>query len=350
MEIHPRISAIEIPGFIGIWLYLVRGQKTAIIDTGPKYPLTEPAEKLNITSTDSDLGQKTTTISAALSQSSDNDTTPVIKYATPVLDRLGMTLADIDFILNSHIHFDHTAGNAAIKNASNAQILIHASDAIYFEKPELLFERELAPIVEVLLGKEHLDEEKKRYLDEETGPGPYVAVDRQLKDNDIIELGEGCDLKVIHLPGHTQGCVAFYLEEEGILFAGDSLEGVCGFGGGLPILDDPAAYEKSLERVQKMPLKVLVHAHPFQSLTMSHKTVMRDEEIRKYLDESREFAQRLREAAESVTPDFTKRPFLELYDEVVGMLPKEAGLKTTSEMPRQFFSAATLLNCIKQMK
>ena len=83
---------------------------------------------------------------------------------------------------------------------------------------------------------------------------------------------------------------------------------------------------------------------------MPHKTVMRDVEIKKYIDESREFAQRLREAAKSVAPDFTKRPFFELYDEVVGMLPKEACLKTTSEMPIQFFSAATLLNCIKQMK
>ena len=349
MEIHPRVSAIEIPGFIGICLYLVRGQKTAIIDTGPNYPLAEPVAKLNIGSTDPDPGQEATTISAALNHSSDNPTTPVVKYATPVLHRLGMTLADIDFILNSHVHFDHTAGNAAVKRASNAQILIHADEAIYFEKPELLFERELAPIIELILGKEHLDEEKRRYMNEETGPGPYVAVDRHLEDNDIIELGGGLDLKVIHLPGHTPGSVGFYWEEEGILFAGDSLEGICGFGGGLPILDDLAAYESSLARVQELAPKVLVHAHPFQSLTIFDKNVMRDVEIKQYLEECGEFAQRLREAAKTVAPDFTKRPFFELYDEVIGMLPKEACLKTTSEMPRQFFSAATLLNCIKKM-
>ena len=112
-----------------------------------------------------------------------------------------MTLSDIDLILNTHIHFDHTAGNAAVKNASNAQILIHSDEVKYFEKPELLFEQELAPIIEMILGKDYLEAEMNSYLNEFTGPGPYVAVDRTMKDNDIIELGEGNDLKVIHLVG-----------------------------------------------------------------------------------------------------------------------------------------------------
>ena len=329
MEIHPRVTEIDVSGLGGIWLYLVRGQKTAIIDTGPKKPLPFAASQV---------------------KSLDNDVTPVLKFVPPALEKVGMTLADIDLILNTHIHFDHTAGNAAIKSASNAQILIHADDAIYFEKPELLFERELAPIIEIILGKEHIDEEMKRYLDEETGPGPYVAVDRRLKDNDVIELGEGCDLKVVHLPGHTQGSVGFYWEEEGILFAGDAMQGVCGHDGGLSILDDPAAYEKSLERVQKLPLKVLVHSHPFRGLTVPHTAIMRDMEIKQYLEECREFMQMLREAVKSVAPDLSRRPFVELYDEVVSKLPEEVGLKKTNEMPRQFFSAATLLNCIKQIE
>ncbi|MBW1862273.1 MAG: MBL fold metallo-hydrolase [Deltaproteobacteria bacterium] len=329
MEIHPRVSAVDVSGLGGIWLYLVRGKRTAIIDTGPKMPLPFAMNQI---------------------KGLDNDVPPVLHFVPPALEKLGMTLADIDLILNTHIHFDHTAGNAAIKSASNAQILIHASEAKYFEKPELLFERELAPIVEVLLGKEHLDEEMERYMNEFTGPGPYAAVDRRLKDNDIIELGEGCNLKVVHLPGHTQGSVGFYWEEEGILFAGDAMQGVCLHSGGLAIIDDLAAYERSLTRVQQLPLKILVHAHPFQSFTIPRTTVMRDMEIKQYLEECREFMEMLLEAVKSIAPDFTKRPFIEVYDEVVGMLPKKAGLKTTSEMQGHFFSAKTLLNCITQME
>ena len=329
MEIHPRVSAIDVSGLGGIWTYLVRGQQTAIIDTGPKMPLPFVTNQ---------------TISP------DKDSAPILRLLPPVLEKYDMTLADIDLILNTHIHFDHTAGNAAINTASKAQILIHSDEARYFEKPELLFERELAPIIEIILGKEYVAEEMNRYMNEFTGPGPYAAVDRRLKDNDIIELGEGFDLKVIHLPGHTQGSVGFYWEDEGILFAGDAMQGVCGHGGSLPIIEDLVAYEKSLKRVQQLPLKVLVHSHPFRGLTIPPSAVMRDGKIKQYLEECREFTQMLQEAAKSVAPHFSKKPFLELYDEAVLSLPKEVGYKPSSEMPGQLFSAKTLLNCIRQLE
>jgi glyoxylase-like metal-dependent hydrolase (beta-lactamase superfamily II) len=329
MEIHPRVSAIDVSGLGGIWTYLVRGQKTAIIDTGPRIPLPFVANQ---------------------TKSLDKDVAPVLQLVPPALEKYGMTLDDIDLILNTHIHFDHTAGNAAIKSASKALILIHSDEAKYFEKPELLFKRELAPIIEIVLGKKYIAEEMKRYMNEFTGPGPYAAVDRRLKDNDIIELGEGYDLKVIHLPGHTQGSVGFYWEDEGILFAGDAMQSVCGHDGGLPIIEDLVAYEKSLKRVQQLPLEVLVHSHPFRGLTIPPSTLMRDGNIKQYLEECLVFVQMLQEAAKSVAPHFYRKPFLKLYDEAVLRLPKEVGYKASSEMPEQFFSAKTLLNCIKQLE
>lgn len=327
MEIHPNITGVDVSGMGGIWLYLVRGQKTAIIDTGPKQPFP-----------------------LALEQFPDMISPPVLQFLPSVLEKMGMTLADIDLILNSHIHFDHTAGNAAIKSASGAEILIHADEAKYFENPELLFGHELVPIIELVLGGEHLDEQKKSYLEEETGPGPYVAVDKTFKDNDVIELGNGCDLKVVHLPGHTQGSVGFYLEEEGILIAGDAMQGVCGHAGGLPILDDPAAFESSLERVQEMPLKVMIHAHPFRGLTTPHATILQGAEIGQFLKECLEFSRMVREAARSVAPYVSRKPFLELYDDAIGKLPAELGLNKINDMPRQFFSPATLLHYVRQVQ
>lgn len=58
----------------------------------------------------------------------------------------------------------------------------------------------------------------------------------------------------------------------------------------------------------------------------------------------------LREAAKGVAPDVFKKPFLELYDEVILSFPKEVGFKRANEMMRQFFSAKTLLNCIKEIE
>lgn len=327
MDINPKVVAIDVSGLGGIWIFLIRGGKTALIDTGPKQPFP-----------------------MAMDQFLEKDVPPVLQVLPAALEKTGMTMADIDIILNTHIHFDHTAGNAAIKSASKAEIFIHADEAHYFEKPERLFEHELAPVVELVLGKEHLDEEKSNYLEEETGPGPYAAVDRRLKDNDIIELGEGCNLKVVHLPGHTQGSVGFYWEEEGILFAGDAMQGVCGHGGGLPILDDPDAFELSLERAKALPLKAMVHSHPFRGLTTPQTAILRGAEINQYLEECCEFMKILKSAASSVAADFSKRPFLELYDEVISQLPNRVGFKKWNDMPRQFFSPATLLHCIRQMQ
>lgn len=345
MEIHPKVIAIQITGFIGIWVYLLRGKKNAIFDTGPKFPLREPPEKLNKPTPSVDL----TAGEEGVSELSDEQIPPVIPSAVSELAKVGMGLSDIDYILNSHIHFDHTAGNAAVKEISGAEILIHADDAIYFKEPKRLFERELAGIVEEVLGKEHVEAEFRRYMEEETGPGPYIPVDTTLSDGDVIELGEDSDLEVIHLPGHTPGSVGFYWRKEGILFAGDSLEGVCGFGGGLPIMDDLEAYERSIERVLQLPLKKVLHAHPFSSFTVLNKTVMEGEEIGRYLNECRDFSRSLREAAGKVVADYRKRPFLELYDSVVEVLPEAAGLKKSSEMPKQYFSAGTLLKYMQRL-
>ena len=128
------------------------------------------------------------------------------------------------------------------------------------------------------------------------------------------------------------------------------MEGVCGHDGGLPIIEDLVAYKKSLKRVQQLPLKVLVHSHPFRGLTMPPSALVRDREIKQYLEECLEFTQMLQEAAKSVAPHFSKKPFLKLYDEVVLSLPEEVGYKPSSEMPGQLFSAKTLLNCIRQLE
>lgn len=308
MEIHPGVTQIDVfHGFNSV--YLIRGEKTAIIDTGPAQPLEA--------------------------------------YIAPALEKLGKTPADIDLILNTHIHFDHTGGNSALRNASGAQVLIHTDEADYLENPELYIDQYIVPAVEVLLGKENVAAEKERFLKQAVSP---ITVDRRLKDNDVIQLGAGLDLKVLHFPGHSPGCSGFYLEKEGILFAGDSVEGVHGPLGALPVIDDLTAYEKSLERLLKLPLKVMVKVHPSRSITIPYSFVLRDGEIKQYLEELLESTRALREAAASVAPSFPEKPFWELYDEVVSKFPSDWGMKPTSELPHlPFHGGTTLLNIIKQM-
>jgi glyoxylase-like metal-dependent hydrolase (beta-lactamase superfamily II) len=46
----------------------------------------------------------------------------------PALAAIGMALSDVDLILNTHVHVDHTGGTASAKQASGARIHMHADD------------------------------------------------------------------------------------------------------------------------------------------------------------------------------------------------------------------------------
>jgi hypothetical protein len=61
-----------------------------------------------------------------------------------------------------------------------------------------------------------------------------LKVDHTLKDNDILDLGEGLALRVIHTPGHSQGSVSLVLEPLGLLFSADAIP----MRGAVPIYDD----------------------------------------------------------------------------------------------------------------
>jgi glyoxylase-like metal-dependent hydrolase (beta-lactamase superfamily II) len=104
---------------------------------------------------------------------------------------------EIIYILNTHNHPDHTAANSQLRALTGAKILIHKDDA-----PHLASSSMAAAAVSM-------------------GCQPSPAADGLLEDNGIIKLGENCEIKVIHTPGHTPGGVCFYTE--GNLFTGDTL-------------------------------------------------------------------------------------------------------------------------------
>jgi hydroxyacylglutathione hydrolase len=113
-----------------------------------------------------------------------------------ILSEIKETGYTITHVINTHGHSDHTSGNAAVIEASGAQLCIHKSDA---EQVTRLLTRVLS-----------------RFLGGKGSP----EASRQLDDNDIIQIGE-TKLKVIHTPGHTPGSVCIYAD--GHLFTGDTL-------------------------------------------------------------------------------------------------------------------------------
>lgn len=78
-----------------------------------------------------------------------------------------------------------------------------------------------------------------------------------LKDGDVIDLDGGVRVQVLATPGHSVDSLCFYIEEEGVLFSGDTL-----LGSSTTTVSDLAAYRKSLKRLLDLPnLKVMCPGH-----------------------------------------------------------------------------------------
>ncbi len=105
----------------------------------------------------------------------------------------GMT---IRWIVNTHGHPDHTLGNARLREATGAAIVMHVDDARWITTPE-------AGAAFASMGLPF-------------SPPP----DRTVTDGEVLPLGE-FGLTVLHTPGHSPGSIC--LLAPGNLFTGDSL-------------------------------------------------------------------------------------------------------------------------------
>ena len=101
----------------------------------------------------------------------------------------------IDFLINTHCHYDHTANDLIAKEKWNLKIAMHESEILSSET-----------ILSGLFNRKP----------------DNIPVDIKLKENDVIDLGE-TKLKVIHTPGHTRGGICLYDEKTRSLFSGDTV-------------------------------------------------------------------------------------------------------------------------------
>lgn len=78
-----------------------------------------------------------------------------------------------------------------------------------------------------------------------------------LAEGDTIKLGKGVHVQVLATPGHSVDSLCYYIEEEGVLFTGDTL-----LGSSTTTVWNLAEYRRSLERLVALPnLKVICPGH-----------------------------------------------------------------------------------------
>lgn len=114
---------------------------------------------------------------------------------------------EVKAILLTHGHFDHIWGVTALKDAVNAAAECDGLDPIKVYASE--DERDM-------LRNARLN------VSEQAGRACVVSADVYLKDGQEITAA-GVTCKAIATPGHTAGGMCYYVEEAGILIAGDTL-------------------------------------------------------------------------------------------------------------------------------
>ncbi|UCD84668.1 MAG: MBL fold metallo-hydrolase [Deltaproteobacteria bacterium] len=140
-------------------------------------------------------------------------------------DRILMTLAKhglkVKNILLTHAHLDHTGGLKQLKDATEADILIHKSESIYLKS---------SPMQALAFGMK-----------------PTIApkADRFIDEGDTIKVGQYV-LRVLHTPGHSPGGICLLVEGKGMVFVGDTL-----FASSIGRTDLPGGdYEELIEGVR----------------------------------------------------------------------------------------------------
>ncbi|MEO9255063.1 MAG: MBL fold metallo-hydrolase, partial [Tepidiformaceae bacterium] len=80
---------------------------------------------------------------------------------------------------------------------------------------------------------------------------------RTFADGEVLDMGGGARVRVLLTPGHSVDSVCYYLEEEGVLFSGDTL-----LGTGTTTIHNLGDYRRTLQRLLELPnLKVICPGH-----------------------------------------------------------------------------------------
>lgn len=111
------------------------------------------------------------------------------------VQQLGCT---VGHILHTHAHLDHFLASSEIKKATGAAICLHQDDLQLWNNLELQCR---------VFGVSYV---------------PALPPDYWLTDEEKVMLGQ-VPIVALHTPGHTPGSISFYVPDDKLLLAGDTL-------------------------------------------------------------------------------------------------------------------------------
>jgi glyoxylase-like metal-dependent hydrolase (beta-lactamase superfamily II) len=145
-------------------------------------------------------------------------------------------MVQVECLLLTHCHFDHTGGAEAVRKKYGCEIVCHALDAVYLEGGDS----------EVTAASWYGARMQPLPIDVKIG-----------EDQQTIQVGDG-QITAYHWPGHSPGSMVYTTEMEGqrILF-GQDVHGPLHPS----LLSDPVAYQASLRQLLALDVDILCEGH-----------------------------------------------------------------------------------------
>ncbi len=101
-------------------------------------------------------------------------------------------------LINTHMHLDHILGNTWVTKTYGLKPIAHPASQIFWESAEEFGKAMAIPVDDI------------------------AAPENFVEENDTIAFGNA-SLKVIYAPGHADGSICLYCEEDHFLISGDVL-------------------------------------------------------------------------------------------------------------------------------
>lgn len=145
-----------------------------------------------------------------------------------------LTVSDIDAIIVTHCHADHTGGIARLKRENPAlKVWAHPLCRPMVEDIDNQYRVRPVPAFSTIMGG-------------------AVQIDRDLEDGEIIDIG--FPLQVVFTPGHSADSLSLYLPEQKVLLSGDAIPCI----NDLPIYEDLEAERATLEKLRAYPARRII--------------------------------------------------------------------------------------------
>ena len=194
--------------------YVIKGKKTAIVETGPRL---------------------------------------TVENLLAGLKEIGIKKDEVDYVAVTHIHIDHAGGaGTLLPHLPNAQLLVHERGVRHLVNPEKLWISSLQVLADIA---------------EMYGKFQPVPEERILiaKEGMVIDLGEDIELNVFEMPGHASHELSFYEKNSQGIFPGDAAGIYLNkFDVIIPTTPPPFHLEMSLSsirRLVKMKPRWLYYSH-----------------------------------------------------------------------------------------